>query len=123
MIQMFNYEISDDFFPLQINITEGHITVDKNEDDGIKHYLYNLISNENTIYENAKSEMYQYSNIYGYPFKLNTINYNKDKSIYHMKISQVIIDLITGRTFGNFIVHHADDDKWYKAKTNEMIRN
>jgi len=38
--------------------------------------------------------MYQYSNIYGYPFKLNTINYNKDKSIYHMKISVLLLKVV-----------------------------
>ncbi|ORX86232.1 hypothetical protein BCR32DRAFT_290208 [Anaeromyces robustus] len=50
----------------------------------------------NSLYENAISEIYQYADIHGYKFKLNTGTYDKGRDVVYMKLYTIIEALIEG---------------------------
>jgi len=50
----------------------------------------------NTIYEHAISELYQYADIHGYSFLLNSKRYDNERNIYYMKLHSVIEAIIHG---------------------------
>jgi len=50
----------------------------------------------NSVYEHAISELYQYSDIHGYKFILNTDKYNKDRKPFYMKLYVVQEAIING---------------------------
>ena len=44
----------------------------------------------NSIYENALSEIYQYSKIHGYDLYVDHFVYDTDREIYYMKTNTII---------------------------------
>ncbi|ORX42627.1 hypothetical protein BCR36DRAFT_400247 [Piromyces finnis] len=63
--------------------------------------FYNDIES-NSIDENAISEIYQYAKIHKYNLKLNKNVYNKDKSIYYMKLSVILETIVEGLKKKNY---------------------
>jgi len=52
--------------------------------------MFSNIVKPNSIYENAISEFYQYADIHGYSFILNTKRYDNERNLFYMKIHSVI---------------------------------
>ncbi|ORX45581.1 hypothetical protein BCR36DRAFT_585606 [Piromyces finnis] len=50
----------------------------------------------NSIYENAISEFYQYTDIHNYKFFLNRVKYDNERSTFYMKINTLIEVVIQG---------------------------
>ncbi|ORX49598.1 hypothetical protein BCR36DRAFT_397721 [Piromyces finnis] len=63
--------------------------------------LFNKVKS-NSIYENAISEIYQYSKIHNYDLKINNMVYNKDKNIYFMKLSVILETIVEGLKENNY---------------------
>jgi len=52
--------------------------------------------------EHSVSEFYQYANIHGYDYKLETINYSPGRKIFFMKFYSIIEKLIEGLKYKKY---------------------
>jgi len=58
--------------------------------------MYSDVIKSNTIYEHAISDFYQYSDIHGYKFILNSDGYDDEREIYYMKLHVVLEAIVNG---------------------------
>eukprot|EP00833_Pecoramyces_ruminatium_P002279 jgi/Orpsp1_1/1176311/evm.model.c7180000057141.1 len=56
----------------------------------------------NTIQESSISEIYQYANIHGYDFELNSLNYSPGREIFFMKLFTVIEKILEGLKYKKY---------------------
>ncbi|KAG4097288.1 hypothetical protein H8356DRAFT_1395216 [Neocallimastix lanati (nom. inval.)] len=63
--------------------------------------FYNGIKS-NSMQEHSVSEFYQYANIHGYDYKLETINYSPGRKIFFMKFYSIIEKLIEGLKYKKY---------------------
>jgi len=58
--------------------------------------MFSNIIKVNSIYENAISAFYQYSNIHGYDFQFNHYRYDTERQVFFMKLNSVLEKIIIG---------------------------
>jgi len=64
--------------------------------------MFSNVINVNTIYENAISSFYQYSQIHGYELYFNHYRYDTERQVYFMKINVILEKLMEGLKNKNY---------------------
>jgi len=58
--------------------------------------MYSDVIKPNTVCEHAISDFYQYSDIHGYKFILNSDGYDDEREIYYMKLHVIQEAIVNG---------------------------